>query len=83
MAINAIEALTNAKLEVDRALATANKTLHRLLEETPLESEADTKAAELNNIRDKRVYTEVYESEAHAKITQTSETKATQCSQLT
>ena len=63
-----IEALTNAKLEVDRALDTANKTLHRLLEDIPLESEAVTKAAELNSIRDKRVYTDVYESEADAKI---------------
>ena len=27
--ISAIEALTNAKLEVDRALDTANKTLHQ------------------------------------------------------
>ena len=37
MEISAIEALTN---EVDRALDTANKTLHRVLEECPLESEA-------------------------------------------
>ena len=29
--INAIEALTNAKLKVDRALDKASKTLHRLL----------------------------------------------------
>ena len=68
MEISATEALTNAKLEVDRALDTANKTLHRLLEEIPLESEAVTKAAELNSIRDKRVYAEVYENEADAKI---------------
>ena len=74
METSAIEALTNANLEVDRASDTANKTLH------PLESEAATNAAELNNTRDNRVYTEVYESEAHAKIFQTSETKATQCS---
>ena len=66
--ISAIEALTHAKLEVDRALDKANKTLHRLLEEIPLEPLAVTKAAELNSIRDKRVYTEVYESEADAKI---------------
>ena len=66
--ISATEALTNAKLEVDRALDKANKTLHRLLEEFPLESEAVTKAAELDSIRDKRVYTEVYENEADAKI---------------
>ena len=65
--ISATEALTNAKLEVDRALDTANKTLHRLLEEIPLESEAVTKAAELNSIRDERVYAEVYENEADAK----------------
>ena len=57
MEISAIEMLTNAKLEVDRALDTANKTLHRLLEEIPLESMAVTKAAELNSIRDKRVCT--------------------------
>ena len=31
MEISAIETLTNAKLEVDRALDRANKTLHRLL----------------------------------------------------
>ena len=42
--------------------------MHRLLEEISLESEAVTKAAVVNNIRDKRVYTEVYESEADAKI---------------
>ena len=53
MEISTIEALTNAKLEVDRALDKANKTLHRLLEEIPLESKAVTKAAELNSIRDK------------------------------
>ena len=59
MEISAIETLTNAKLEVDRALNTANKMLHRLLEECPLESEAVTKAAELNSIKDKRVYREM------------------------
>ena len=64
MEISAIETLTNANLEVDRALNRANKTLHRLLKEIPLQSEAVTKAAELNSIRDKRVYTEVYENEA-------------------
>ena len=68
MEISAIEPLTNAKLEVDRALDEANKTLHRLLEKIPLESEAVTKCAELNSIRDKGVYTEVYENEADAKI---------------
>ena len=68
MEISATEALTNAKLEVDRALDMANKTLHRLLEEISLECEAVTKAAELNSIRDKRVYGEVYENEADAKI---------------
>ena len=52
MEISAIEALTNAKLEVHRALDKANKTLHRLLEEIPLESEAVTKDAELNSTRD-------------------------------
>ena len=66
--ISAIETLTNAKLEIDRALDRANKTLHRLLEEILLESEAVTKAAELNSIRDKRVFSEVYENEAGAKI---------------
>ena len=74
MDISAIEALTDAKLEVDRALDTANKTLHRLLEDIPQESDAITKAAELNSIRDKRVYTEVYESEADAKIIRGAET---------
>ena len=49
--ISAIEALTNAMLEVDRALDT-DKMLHRLLEETQLEFETVTKAAELNSIRD-------------------------------
>ena len=43
MEISAIEALTN---EVDRALDTANKTLHRVPEECPLESEAVNNAAE-------------------------------------
>ena len=52
-------------MEVVRALDIANKTLHRLLEEIPIESKAVTKAAELNNIRDKRVHTEVCESEGH------------------
>ena len=68
MEISAIEVVTNAMLEVGRALDKANKTLHRLLEEIPLESEAVTKAAELDCVRDKRVYTEVHESEADAKI---------------
>ena len=68
MEISAIETLTNAKLEVDRALDTANKTLHRLLDECPHESEAVTKAVELNSIKDKRVYAEMYESDADAKI---------------
>ena len=68
MEISAIETLTNAKLEADRALHTANKTLHRLLDECSHESEAITKAAELNSIMDKRVYTEMYESEADSKI---------------
>ena len=68
LAISAIEALTNAKLEVDRALDKANMTLHRLLEEISLEPEAVTKAAELDSIRERRVYAEVYESEADAKI---------------
>ena len=36
MEISATETLTNAKLEVDRALDRANKTLQRLLEEIPL-----------------------------------------------
>ena len=68
MEISSIEALTNTKLKVDRALDTANKTLHRLLEEILFESEAVTKATELNSIKDKRVYTEMYESEAEARI---------------
>ena len=68
MEISAIEAFANANVEVGRALDTANKTLHRQLEETSLESEAVTKVAELNSIRSKRVYTEVYEIEADAKI---------------
>ena len=68
MEISAIETLTNAKLEVDRAMDTANKTLHRVLDEYPLESEAVNKAAELNSVKDKRVYTEMYESEDEAKI---------------
>ena len=62
------EALTHAMLEVDRALDTANKTFHRLLEEIPLQSEAVTKARDLNSTRDNRVYTEKHESEADAKI---------------
>ena len=66
--ISAIETLANAKLEVDRALHTSNKTLHRLLDECPHEFEAITKAAEINSIKDKRVYTEMYECEADAMI---------------
>ena len=50
MEVSAIETLSNAKLEVDRALDTANKTLHRLQDERPSESEADIKAGELNSI---------------------------------
>ena len=68
MEISAVEALTHAKLEVDRAQDNANMVLHRLLEEIPFESEAVTKAAELNSIRDKRVYIAVYEIDADAKI---------------
>ena len=59
-----IEGLTHAKLEDDRALDKANKTLHRLREEIPLESEAATNAAELNSIRDSASTP----SEADAKI---------------
>ena len=44
MEISAIEALTNAKSEDDRALDKANKTLHRLQEEIPLESESEADA---------------------------------------
>ena len=51
MEISATEARTDAKLEVDRALDTANKTLHRLLEEIPLESEAGTNAADQQHQR--------------------------------
>ena len=43
MDVGAIDALTNAKLEVDRALSAADETLHRLRVEVPLESEAVTK----------------------------------------
>ena len=68
MEISAMKALTNAKLEVDRALDEANKTLHRWLEKILFESEAVTKAAELNSIRDKRVCIEVYKNEADAKV---------------
>ena len=69
MEISAIEALTNATLEVDRGLDKASKTLHRLLEEIPLESEAVTKAEELNSIRDKRLSTlRCVGSEADAEI---------------
>ena len=68
MEISSIETLTNTKLKVDRALDTTNKTLLRLLEPIPFESEAVTKATELNSIKDKRVYTEMYESEADARI---------------
>ena len=68
MEISAIEAPTNAKLEVDRAMDKADKTLHRLLEEIPHESEAVTETAELNSIRDKRVCSRLYESEADSKI---------------
>ena len=64
MEISAIETLTNAKLEVDRALDTANKTSHRVLDKYTLKSEAVTKAAELNRIKDKRVNTEMCEGEA-------------------
>ena len=68
MEISVIEALTDAKLEVDRALDTANKTLHRLLEENPLFQRRSPMPQKLNSIRDERVYTEVYGSEADAKI---------------
>ena len=47
--IRAMEALTNAKLEVDRAFDTANKALHRLQKELPLECGAVNKAKELTN----------------------------------
>ena len=43
--------MENTNLELDGELDTAHKTLHRLLEEIPLESEAVTTAAELNSIR--------------------------------
>ena len=69
MEISAIEALTNAKLEVDRALdKKQTRRCTACCEEIPLECEAVTKAAEPKSIRDKRVYIEVYESEADVKI---------------
>ena len=46
MEITAIDALTNAKLEVDRALDKANKTLHRLLEEIPLQNSTASETSE-------------------------------------
>ena len=48
--------------------ANQDVTLHRLMEEIPVESEAGTETAELNSISDKRVHTEVYQNEADAKI---------------
>ena len=69
--ISAIEILTSAKLEVDRALDTANTTLHRSQEEAlqpPFESKAVTKAAELQIIKDKEVYTKMYESDTKEKV---------------
>ena len=46
MEITAIDALTNAKLEVDRALDMASKTLHRLLEEIPLQNSTASETSE-------------------------------------
>ena len=57
MEISAVEILTSAKLEVNRALDTANATLHRSQEEAlqpTVESEAVTKAAALQGIENKR-----------------------------
>ena len=68
MEISAREALTHAKLEVDRAFGQGKQDVAcRLLEEIPLESEAVTNAAELNSIRDKRACAEVYDNDADAK----------------
>ena len=51
MEVGAIEALKNAKQELDRALHCANKTLHRVEEGIPLESEAVNKAAEIRSFQ--------------------------------
>ena len=68
MDVSAIEARTNAKLEVDRALDTANKTLHHLREEIPLESEVvNTSLRSQEHQRQEGVFTEVYENEADGK----------------
>ena len=71
MEISAIEALTSAKLKVDQALDTANRTLHRSQEETLrtlVESEAVTKAVELQSMKDKRAHTEVYKFGTNEKV---------------
>ena len=44
--ITAIDALTNAKLEVDRALDMASKTLHPLLEEIPVQNSTISETSE-------------------------------------
>ena len=59
----AIEALTNAKLEVDGALDTANNTR----EEIQLKYEAVNNPAELRSIKD-GLHRGVFENEANGKI---------------
>ena len=70
MEISAIDATTSAKLEVDRALDTANKTLHCSQEETQKKTNqlSPKQSPKLQSIKDKRVYTEVYESDTKAKV---------------
>ena len=55
-------------MEVDRATGHSKQDVASFAGKIPLESKAVTNAAELNSFRDKRVYTEMYESEADAKI---------------
>ena len=65
---HSILALANAKLEVDRALRTANKTLHHLLEKFHLSLRQTPKPQNSTASKTRRVHTEVYESETDAKI---------------
>ena len=55
MEIIAIETLTNAEWEVDRALGTGNKTLHRFPENSARVGSSHQSESS-NSIRDKRVY---------------------------
>ena len=68
MEISAIETLSDAMLNADMALHSANTTLHWTNSEPDIECEAVAKASELKSLNDNRVRPEVYEHDVGHKV---------------